>query len=91
VKNCPLLKEEQEQEQFQKQGIKQVENSCANRSGNRSARCLSRAVLAAWRDLTEDDEVTKEEEAAVALMARSDSGSDDEPLAWSNLRIRYVV
>ena len=37
VKNCPLLKEEQEQEKFQKQGRKQVENSSAKR--------LSRAML----------------------------------------------
>ena len=37
-------------------------------------------MLAAWRDSTEEDEVTEEENAAIALMARSDSDSDDKPL-----------
>ena len=32
VKNCPLLKEEPEQEQLQKQGRKQVKNSFTNSS-----------------------------------------------------------
>ena len=80
MKNCPLLKEEQEQEQFQKQGKKQVENSSANRSADSSARRLSRAMLAARGDSTEDDEATEKEDAILALMARSDSDSDDEPL-----------
>ena len=35
-------------------------------------------MLAAWGDSTEEKEEIKEEEAAVALMARSDA--DDEPL-----------
>ena len=77
VKNCPLLKEEQEQEQFQKQGEKQV----ANRSANSYARCLSRAMLAAWGDSTEEEEEgTEEEEAAVALISRSDSETYEESL-----------
>ena len=46
-------------------------------------------MLAAWGDSTEEDEGTEEEDAVVALIARSDSDSDDEPL--DNLRIRYVV
>jgi len=37
-------------------------------------------MLAAWGDSTEDDEGTEEEDAVVALMARSDSDSDDEHL-----------
>ena len=37
-------------------------------------------MLAAWGDSIEEEEGTDEEEAAVALMARSDSESDDEPL-----------
>ena len=37
-------------------------------------------MLAAWRDSTEKDEGTEEDDAAVALMARSDFDSDDEPL-----------
>jgi len=37
-------------------------------------------MLAALGDSTDDDEGTEEEDAALALMARSDSDSDDEPL-----------
>ena len=37
-------------------------------------------MLAAWRDSTEDDEGTEEEDVALALMARSDPDLDDEPL-----------
>ena len=37
-------------------------------------------MLAAWEDSTDEDEGTEEEDAAVALMARSDFDSDDEPL-----------
>ena len=37
-------------------------------------------MLAALGDTTEDDEASEEEEAAVALMAKSESDSDDEPL-----------
>jgi len=36
-------------------------------------------MLAGWRDSTAEEEET-EEEAAVALMARSDFDSNDEPL-----------
>ena len=72
MKNCPLLKEEQEPEQSRKQGRKQV--------GNSSASHFSRAMLAAQGDSTEDEEGTEEEDAAVALMTRSNSDSDDEPL-----------
>jgi len=64
------LKEEQEPEQSRKQGRKQAWNS--------SSRRFSKAMLAAWGDLTGEEEETEEEEAAVALMARSDS--DDERL-----------
>jgi len=72
VKNCLLLKEQQEAEQSRKQGRKQA--------GNSSARRFSRAMLAAWGDSTKEDEGTEEEDAVVALMARSNSDSDDEPL-----------
>ena len=72
VKNFPLLKKEQDSEQFRNQGRKQF--------GNSSARRLSKAMLAAWGNATEDDEASEEEEAAVALMARSESDSDDEPV-----------
>ena len=37
-------------------------------------------MLTAWGDSTEDDEASKEEEVVVALMVRSESNSDDEPL-----------
>ena len=67
VKNRPLLKEEEEPEQSRKQGRKQARNS--------SGRRFSKAMFAAQGDSTEE-----EEEAAVALMARSDLDSDDEPL-----------
>ena len=72
MKNCPLLKEEQEPEQFRKQGREQ--------GGNSSAKRFSRAMLVAWGDSTDDEEGTEEEDATIALMARSDSDSDDEPL-----------
>ena len=72
VKNCPLLKEEQPQEQFRHQGRKQFPNKAAKR--------FSRAMLAAWGETTEEDENSDEEEAELALMARSDSESEDEPM-----------
>ena len=37
-------------------------------------------MLTTWEDSTEDDEVTEEEDATLALMARSDSESNDESL-----------
>ena len=38
-------------------------------------------MLAAWGDTTEDDEASEEEEeATIALIAKSESDSDDEPL-----------
>ena len=37
-------------------------------------------MLAGLGDTTEDDEASEEEEVVVALMARSESDSDDEPL-----------
>ena len=49
-------------------------------AGNSSDRRFSRAMLVGWGDSTEEDEGTKEEESAVALMARSDSESDEESL-----------
>ena len=82
-KNFPLLNEEQDQEWFQKQGSKQVGNGTANRTD----RCFSRAMLAAWGDSTEEDEGTKEEDAAVALMAWSESNLEDEPLESSRKRL----
>jgi len=61
VKNCLLLKDDQEQEQPRKQ------------DGNSSGRCFSRAMLAAWGDSTKEEEGTEEEEeAVVAQMANSD-------------------
>jgi len=41
---------------------------------------LLKAMLAVWGDTTEDDEASKEEETAVALIASSESESNDEPL-----------
>jgi len=72
VKNCPLLKEEQEAEQSTKQG-----RECA---GNSSIRRFSRAMLAAWGDSIKEDEGIEEEDTTVALMATSNSDLDDEPL-----------
>jgi len=37
-------------------------------------------MLAAWGDSIEDDEASEEEEFVVALMARSESNLDEEPL-----------
>ena len=37
-------------------------------------------MLIAWGDSIEEDEWTEKEDVAVALMARSDSDSDNEPL-----------
>jgi len=37
-------------------------------------------MLATWGDSIEEEEGIEEEDAAVALMAKSDSDSDDEPL-----------
>ena len=80
VKNCPLLREEQEHEHPRKQGRKQGVNS----SGKR----FSKAMLAAWGDSSEDEE-TETEEGAVALMAQSDTDSDDESTnSLTNLKIK---
>ena len=72
MKNFPLLKEEQDSEQFRNQGRKQFKNN--------SARHFSKAMLAAQGDTIEDDEASEEQEAAAALMARSELDSDDKPL-----------
>ena len=70
IKNCPLLKEEQGSEppkrQFKKQG------------GNSFGKRFTRAMLTAWRDSTDEEEGSKEEEEAVALMAKSETDSDEE-------------
>ena len=70
VKNCPQLKEKQESElpkkQFRKQG------------GNSSGRRFTRAMLTAWGDSTDEEEGSEEEEEVVALMARSETDSDEE-------------
>jgi len=70
VKNCPQLKEDQEAEppkkQFRKQG------------GNSSGKRFTRAMLVAWGDSTDEEEGSEEEEEAVALMARSETDSDEE-------------
>ena len=70
VKNCPLLQEEQEFEQPRKQVRKQPVNT----SGKR----FSKAMLAAWGDSSEDEGDSEREGDVVALMAQSDSDSDDE-------------
>ena len=72
VKKFLLLKEEQKTKQFQKQWRKQF--------GNSSIRRFSKAMLAAWGDTIEDNEASKEEKAAVALMPKSESNSDDKPV-----------
>ena len=77
IKNCPQLKEEYESEspkrQFRKQG------------GNSSGKRLTRAMLAAWGDSTDE-----EEEEAVALMARSETDSDEE-LSDSLIQLKNKV
>jgi len=70
VKHCPQRKKEQEAEPPTKQGRKQAKNC--------SGRLFSKAILAAWGDSTEEEKETEEEDVAIALMARSDSESDDE-------------
>jgi len=47
---------------------------------NSPGRRFSKAILATWGDSTEEEEGPEEEEVVVALMARSDSESDDESL-----------
>ena len=47
---------------------------------NRSDRLFSKAMLAAWGDSTKEENEIEKDEVAVALMARSDSESDDESL-----------
>ena len=47
VRNCPLLKEDQEPEHPRKQGRKQGASSSAKR--------FSKAMLAAWGDSSEDE------------------------------------
>jgi len=76
VKNCPQLKEEQDAEPPKKQGRK--------RAGNSSSRRFTRAMLAAWGDSTEEEEGSEEEEEAVALMARSETDSDEESIESLN-------
>ena len=70
IKNYSQLKEEQDSEppkrQFRKQG------------GNSSRKRFTRAMLAAWGDSTDEEEGSEEEEKAVALMARSETDSDEE-------------
>jgi len=49
-------------------------------------------MMAVWGDTTEEDEASKEEEAAVTLMAKSESKSDVELVdSLSQLKERYVV
>ena len=66
------MKEGQEAEPPRKQGRKQF--------GNSSGRRFTKAMIAAWGDSTAEEDETEEEEAAVALIARSDTESDDEPI-----------
>jgi len=70
IKNYPQLKEEQEPEppkrQFRKQG------------GTSSEKRFTRAMLVAWEDSTDDEERSEEEAEAIALMARSETYSDEE-------------
>jgi len=69
IKSYPQLKEEQELEspkrQFKKKG------------GNSSGKKFTGAMLAAWGDST-DEEERSEEEGAIALMARSETDSNEE-------------
>ena len=84
IKNCPQLKEEQESESpkrlFRKKG------------GNSSGKKFTRAVLAAWGDSTYEEEGSEEEaEEAVALMARSETDSDEgssDSLIWLKNKVR---
>ena len=70
VKNCPLLREDQMPEQPRKQGRKHPVNNLGKR--------FLRAMLAAWGDSSGDEGESEAEEGVVALMAQSDSDSDDE-------------
>jgi len=49
-------------------------------SANSSGRMFSKAMLAVWGDSTEEEDEIEEEEAATALMAKSESESDEEAL-----------
>jgi len=71
VKNCPQLKEEQAAESPSRVFRK--------KSGNNSEKRFARAMMAAWGDSSDEEEESGEEqEGAVALMARSESDSDEE-------------
>jgi len=82
VKNCPQLKEDQEAESSKKQFRKQ--------GGNSSGKRFTRAMLAAWGDSTDEEEGSKGEEDVVALMARSETNSDEE-LSDSLIRLKNKV
>ena len=71
IKNCPQLNEDQAAESpkrlFRKKG------------GNIAGKQFTRAMLAAWGDSSDEEEGSEEEEeGVVALMARSESDSDEE-------------
>jgi len=51
-----------------------------NQSQNSSIRHFSKAMMTSWGDTTEEDETSREEEATVALMAKSESYLDNEPV-----------
>jgi len=81
IKNCPQLKEDQEvlpKKQFRKQG------------GNSSGKRFTRTMLATWGDSTDEDEGSEEEEEGIALMARSETNSDEES-SESLIRLKNKV
>ena len=71
IKNCPQLKEDQEAESpkklFRKKGV------------NNSGKKFARALVAAWGDSADEEErpEEEEEEVAIALMAKSETDSDE--------------
>jgi len=71
IKNCPQLKEEQAAEA----GSRVFRRKNSNNSGKRFAK----AMMAAWGDSSDEEEGSGEEEQGdVALMARSETESDEE-------------
>ena len=71
----PQLKEEQESESPKRQFRKKGENS--------AGKWITRAMLAAWGDSTDEEEGSEEEEeeeeeGTIALMARSKTNADEE-------------
>jgi len=70
MKNCPLLKEERGSEQVQTRGKKTQLTNAEKR--------FTKAMMAAWRDTSEEEEDSQDGEEAVALTAQRESDSDSD-------------